>query len=313
MASLFRYFFLRSSIGWWIGASSLFLLPGCNGDPAVGQNPPADSEVPPADSLQSDSLRILFIRGGPGTGGFLEGGSDGQLSSITDFSTRPGNHGWGELATILRDIGFALEERRETPVRDGVPTPVPLDTIDLSRYAVIVLASNNATYRSTQIDRLETFIRDGGGVLFISDANFGQDWPDAPTSDQAFLDRFGLVMNQDQGTYSISDDEYVTGDHPVLTDVTAFDGEGVSPVTVGTPLEGVNISRLAPAKSSVRRNDSDRGRGTTTPATPDDTALLIGTLGDGRFAVHFDRNTFFNANGAGTDITRLDNRRLAEN
>lgn len=121
-------------------------------------------------------------------------------------------------------------------------------------------------------------------------------------------------MNQDQGTYSISDDEYVTGDHPMLTDVTAFDGEGMSPVTVGTPLEGVNISRLAPAKSSVRRNDSaDRGRGTTTPATPDDTALLIGTLGDGRFAVHFDRNTFFNANGAGTDITRLDNRRLAEN
>jgi hypothetical protein len=28
---------------------------------------------------------------------------------------------------------------------------------------------------------------------------------------------------------------------------------------------------------------------------------------------HFDRNTFFNRNGAGTDITRFDNGRLAQN
>jgi len=33
----------------------------------------------------------------------------------------------------------------------------------------------------------------------------------------------------------------------------------------------------------------------------------------GRIAGHFDRNTFFNTNGAGTDITRFDNLQYALN
>ncbi|PQJ34571.1 hypothetical protein BSZ35_08145 [Salinibacter sp. 10B] len=274
----------------------------------------AVSHSPAAAPSTIDPLpQILFVRGGPGTGGFLEGGSDDQLSSIHDPSTDSGNHGWAALAAELRDLGFALEERREEPVSNGVPTPLPFDQMTLSTYDIIVLGSNNAAYTPAQVDAVESFVRNGGGLLVISDANFGQDWPDAPTSDQAFLDRWGLIMNQDRAAYSISRDEYRAASHPILTGVSAFDGEGVSPVTVGSVPDDVHVRILGSAEAQVRRNDSASGQGTSSAATDDDAALLAGSVGEGRFVVHFDRNTFFNENGAGTDITRLDNRTLARN
>jgi hypothetical protein len=185
--------------------------------------------------------------------------------------------------------------------------------MDLSAYDIIVLGSNNAAYTQAQVDAVESFVRNGGGLLVISDANFGQDWPDAPTSDQPFLDRFGLIMNQDRGTYSISEDEYRVAAHPILDGVSAFDGEGVSPVTVDSVPGDVQIQILGNAEGQVRRNDSMSGQGSSTPATDDDAALLVGSVESGRFAVHFDRNTFFNENGAGTDITRFGNRTFARN
>jgi hypothetical protein len=210
-------------------------------------------------------------------------------------------------------MGFTLEERREEPVTNGVPTPLPFNQMNLDQYAIIVLGSNNAAYSDEDVDAIEAYVRNGGGLLIISDANFGQDWPDAPTSDQPFLDRFGLVMNQDRGTYTITEDEYLSGTHPILDGVSAFDGEGVSPVTVADVPNGLRVQILANAEGLVRRNDTQTGQGSSTEATADDAALLYGGVGTGRLAVHFDRNTFFNENGAGTDITRLDNRTFARN
>jgi hypothetical protein len=41
--------------------------------------------------------------------------------------------------------------------------------------------------------------------------------------------------------------------------------------------------------------------------------MIFVEKGNARIVGHFDRNTFFNLNGAGTDITRLDNAQLALN
>jgi len=266
------------------------------------------------DLEKASGTPILFVRGGSGTGGFLEGGSDDQLSSIEDYSTANGNHGWGRLADILVDEGYVLEEVREEPVVEGVPTPIDFANMDLTPYAAIVLASNNAAYGTAAVDAIENYIRSGGGVLFISDANFGQDWPDAPTSDQHFLDRFGLIMNQDRGTYAITEDEFVMPAHPILEEVSGFDGEGVSPITISdTPPADVVVNILARAEGQVRRNDTSSGRGTSSPATPQDAALVALEVGEGHVVGHFDRNTFFNKHGAGTDITRFDNARYAKN
>jgi hypothetical protein len=67
----------------------------------------------------------------------------------------------------------------------------------------------------------------------------------------------------------------------------------------------------------VRNNDgtdpSKQYQGTLRTATTRDAALMLATSGKGRVAGFFDRNTFFNRNGLGTDITKYSNRQLALN
>ena len=211
--------------------------------------------------------------------------------------------------------GFAPEELTEDPVVGGVPTPVALDTINLSAYSIIVFGSNNAEYSVAQVDALVSYIASGGAALFVSDANFGQNWGDAPSSDQAFLDRFGFVMNQDQGTYAVRRaSEFELPLHPILNGVDSFDGEGVSPISV--PLLGdvpsVMRSLVTSARNSVRRN-TGAAQGPSESVTATDGSLVVATLGSGRIAGHFDRNTFFNLNGAGTNLNRLDNEAYSRN
>ncbi len=271
--------------------------------------------------------RVLFVRGGSGTGGFLEGGWDEHLGDIQNFSESNGNHGWGTLAQTLAQNGFVCDQVIEGPATNN--TPIDFATFDLTPYDIVVLGSNNADYTTAQVDGIENFVLQGGGLLVISDANWGSYWGDAPTSDQPFLTRFGMIMNQDLGTYTLkrAAGDYVVngtdmGNHPILIgpdglpgtadDVNEFDGEGVSPITVRPATSGLNPVVLAKAKNTKRLNNNPSG-GTVVPVSVDDGALVVVSAGMGRVAGHFDRNTFFNQNGAGTSIHRFDNRQYAIN
>jgi len=271
--------------------------------------------------------RILFIRGGPGTGGLGVPNSDDQLSDLFDFSTAAGNHGFGELGALLAADGFVLEQRIEGPVTN--PAPVDLASLPLAQYSVIVFGSNNANYSPSSALLVRHFVEAGGGVLFISDANWGLDYGFAPSSDQTFLNRFDLVMNQDYGAYTLSRaaGDFVIngvdmGTHPILAgpdgivgtadDVNEFDGEGVSPATVTHVLPGVSPFVLAKAKDLIHVNDSSSS-GSFRQPTSDDGALVIAEVGAGRIVCTFDRNTFFNTNGQGTSLARYDNRQYAHN
>lgn len=257
-----------------------------------------------------DGRKLLFIKGGPGSGGFLEGGADEQLSSIYDNSTANRNHGWGELRAMLLGEGYELIQVVEGA---GGSSPVNLAAVDLTEFSVIVFGSNNASYGAAHVNAVEDYIRNGGAALFISDANWGLNWGDAPDSDQPFLDRFGWVMNQDRGQYTLSRGQFTAPAHPVLEGVDSFEGEGVSPITIDDyNVPGVETTRLAPAQGNVRRN-TQYGQGPSTQATQHDCSLVVATAGFGRIAGHFDRNTFFNRNGAGTDIHDNDNLALARN
>jgi hypothetical protein len=271
---------------------------------------------------------VLFIRGATRSGGFLNGGSaevrDDQLADINNTSTAAGNHGWGTLAATLRDAGYTVAQITEPKGADsGDPVegrPIRFETMDLSKYSAIVFGSNNARYPRASVDAIEAYVRNGGGAIFISDANFGSDWRDAPDRDQAFLSRFGLIVNQDNGTYALSraGGDFATADHPILRGVDEFDGEGVSPFIVpDTPPAGVTITRLVGAKSNVRNNDgTDAGEnfaGSLRPANANDASLVVAHSGRGRVVGFFDRNTFFNANGVGSELAKFDNRQLALN
>lgn len=251
----------------------------------------------------SHPRRLLYIRGGPGTGGFVEDYADDQLCDLADFATRAGNHGYGELAQLLEHDGFSLEER----IEHGAP----VDLSDLAGFDVVFFASNNATYSADDAERVRRFVEAGGGALFVSDANWGLYWDKAPTSDQTFLTQFGLTMNQDGGGVTvISAADFVAPAHPILEGITGFDGEGVSPCTLThDPTALGTATRLAAATAIVRRNTAPMGP--LEQPTPDDASLAVVEYGAGRVACHFDRNTFFNEGGAGTSLVSQDNTRYA--
>ena len=263
---------------------------------------------------------VLFVRGADRSGGFLEAGNDQgrteQLADIFNESTSSSNHGWAELRMALEAAQFTVTQVTETAETASGPSagqPVEFDQLDLGQYDVIVLGSNNAEYTQAQVDAVEGWIRAGGGALFISDANFGSDWADAPDSDQQFLDRFGLVMNQDNGTYVLrrSSGDFNRPEHPILAGVDAFDGEGVSPVVVQDTGDVVVRARNSTRVNSPPFGNNNQGQ--TRPVNDFDGALVVLEPDLGRIAGHFDRNTFFNQNGAGTDINRFDNLTYAIN
>ena len=273
-----------------------------------------------------DGPRILFIRGADRSGGFLEANNDNSrtehLADIFNTNTNGGNHGWGELRIALENAGFEIDQMIEplelNAPMSGQTTGAEIDfaSMNLFEYDVLMFGSNNAAYSSGSVDAIEAYIRAGGAAIFISDANFGSDWADASNSDQFFLDRFGLIMHQDQGTYAIDDNEFLVPEHPIFAGVNSFDGEGVTPIEVGDLTAGVDVQILALAEGNTRLNEEPFGnnnQGPSRPSGPNDAALLCATADFGRVIGHFDRNTFFNLNGAGTDINRLDNRQYASN
>ena len=274
---------------------------------------------------------ILFVRGATRSGGFLEAtdpaARDLELADVANASTSTNNTGWATLAGALRGEGFAVEQFIEAK---GLPAPyagfyqgkpIRFDTLDLTKYAAIFFASNNAHYPRYVVGAVEAYVRNGGGAMFISDGNFGSDWADAPNSDQSFLDRFGLIVNQDNAvvtTLRRSAGDFVVPDHPVLAGVNSFEGEGVSTFVVpDVPPPDTTITRLVAARGQTRDNNgtdaATKFQGTSRAVNDHDASVVLINAGAGRVAAYFDRNTFFNANGRGTDITKLDNRQFALN
>jgi hypothetical protein len=289
--------------------AALLITAGCSGmgTAGVSAGDGAKTMWTPSPNERGHDAKVLFVRGAPGSGGFLEGGSDDQLSDIDDRGTREGNHGWGALAGRLEQRGYVVGQ----VVEPSTGEPADLDVDLLRGTDVLVLGSNNADYPARTVARVVDWVRRGGGLLVISDANWGRSWADAPASDQPFLVPFDLVVNQDHGRYAVERRQFAAADHPLLEGVDAFDGEGVSPFTVVDHHDDVAPLVVAPATGEIRRPSGDPGP--LEPATDADAALVAVTLGEGRMVGHFDRNTFFNRNGAGTDITRFDNGRLAQN
>jgi hypothetical protein len=291
-----------------------------------------------AGLAQTPPKRILFVIGGSNSAGFRENGTlaerDEHRSMIDNVSTATGNHGWGELANALGEAGYLTEQVAEGGgAGSGTNlwhsgTALPFDTMDLAPYAAIVLGSNNASYAAAQVDAIERFVRGGGGLLLISDANFGAiwndnantTWQDASNSDQQFADRFGLRMNQDRGTYEASraSDHFLVPDHPLLTNVDGIHGEGVTPVSLGSPVAGVHSQVIVrvPSQFTLRENlppFDNAGLGDTRNSTAADGVVVTALAGGGRVVGHFDRNTFFNDGGGGSDIHRSDNLQFALN
>ena len=83
-----------------------------------------------AVAAQVDPLgrSVLFIRGADGSGGARSRGDKEhrteELSSIHESRVKPGNHGFGSLATALRNDGFQVRQLIESEGKLTVGGPV---------------------------------------------------------------------------------------------------------------------------------------------------------------------------------------------
>ncbi|MCB9870767.1 MAG: hypothetical protein H6837_12995 [Planctomycetes bacterium] len=212
---------------------------------------------------------VLFIRGADGSGGLGSGTPQqrtAHLSDIQDTSTQPGNHGFGELAALLRSDGFTVSQWIES---QGVLTAALL-----LAHRIVVFGSNNRVYSAAEVSAFHTYMDAGGSALFMSDANWGPDWDAAPKSDNQFLLRYGLSVYQDSasGVPVISRStagRFVQPTHPVVSgpdgagpadEVNDFDGEGVSYLHVERGSEGWVASVLVTATGFQVRQLSNTGQ-----------------------------------------------------
>jgi F5/8 type C domain len=118
-------------------------------------------------------------------------------------------------------------------------------------------------------------------------------------------------MNQDNDTYTLDRAlrDYVVASHPILLGVNKFDGEGVSPITVNGAANPAGVARTLLEKANGQvRVPNGANQGETRASTASDGSFVIAEARSGRVAGHFDRNTFFNRGGAGTDIMQFDSR-----
>jgi hypothetical protein len=263
---------------------------------------------------------VLFIRGADCTGGATEGGEcparTEQLSDVENAATNPGNHGYAWLRAVLQTEGLFIAQL--------VESATPLTLPQLLPHRAVVLGSNNKVYAPAEVQALHDYVDAGGSVLFISDANWGLLYGAAPMSDNQFLARYGVEVYQDSGHIPVmwraEPGRYLLPEHPILSgpdgsgggrDVGNYDGEGVSFFRL---IPGTAATSVVDALGFVvRLNTGDGSPGPSQPAAPGDTALFSLERGDARLIGHYDRNTFFNLNGAGTDISRRDNAVLARN
>jgi len=277
----------------------------------------------PGITAQVDPLgrSVLFIRGADGSGGATEGGTfqqrTEQLSDVTNLSTAPGNHGYGYLKILLENDGFQVSQIIESPA--------PLTLHLLIPHRIVVFGSNNRSYAAAEVQAFHDYMDRGGAALFISDANWGPTWGGAPSSDNAFLARYGAQVYQDSGQVPhmkrADAGRYLVPSHPVLSgpdgvggahDVNEYDGEGVNLFQITTGSNGYQAFAAVSAAGLVKRlNTQNSSAGPLQAAGPNDAAMIVVEKGDTRLVGHFDRNTFFNLNGAGTNLTRLDNAGLA--
>lgn len=264
--------------------------------PGAGEVALAGGRLP---ILQADPAqprqRVLFIRGARGTAGTNPNGTDDrELADITDLSTAVDSHGYGTFARALADEGYDVAQLQETGTRDA-KAKVDLKAAGLSQYAAVIFGSNNAPYTMQDGTEVKKYVEGGGGVLFLSDLNFGTSYGDSPSSDNHFLNQFGIAMNQDNFTSEAhTSADFLDKAHPVLAGVTGIQANGASACTI-TTTASAGAKVLVPFTTSVQENTIDGNAGQRRPAALTDGALVVFGTGQGRGACLLDRDLFFNS------------------
>lgn len=252
------------------------------------------------------ALKVLYVYGSVSNDGTVPAGETGPFQQMRlDDTSRLG---MSKFAEALRAVHAEPDE-----AYDG---DVTFNKATLSKYDVVILASNQRQFRPDEAKAFANWVRAGGGLIVWSDSAFGGNFSVVGLdnslgrdSDNLITEQFGMHFLTDNGggNYLIS---HFTEDHYLnaynKNGGVRFRGEGVSLIRVSKParvLAKLDDGGLG-GKLYINKIDGVFNRET-------DAALAVAEIGKGRVIGVFDRNAFWNA-GDGSRITQLDNREYAQ-
>lgn len=262
--------------------------------PAVGS---ANSSSRAAEGAATNQKRVLFIQGDyiPDTGY--------PQSRVVDDDKKPESFSHLRSEVLEGDLKLGVDEFVLTNANQ-------IDAALLSRYAIVVLGSNDRVLSPAEVSALNTYYQQGGGILVYADSQFG---PNNWASDNSFLSQHGIQALTDnyQPAVDITD---LTAAHPIMAGVKIIRGEGISQfrVSAATLAQNKVLAKCAPlTRSGCILPPADQA----TVKQGDVVACVVAreNAAGGRLAGVCDRNFFQNGPGPGSDLNQVDDRLFARN
>jgi hypothetical protein len=231
---------------------------------------------------------------------FLQGGYDpgvGPTSRLADTSP----FGFSTLRDLLIAIGFSA-------ATEVVDTTVTVTPQLLQPHGLLVLGSNAKVFAPGEVNAIEGFVRAGGGLVSYADSTFG---PGNVDSDNQVLSRFGLLAAADNFGGPVLATTFLP--HPISAGLfLGVRGEGVSIIeVVGNATD--TITNVCPCLSNGGACFPYPVVAPSGSLNPTYSACAAVSAGLGRVVATFDRNTFFNWPGYGSNILDASNLSYAVN
>ncbi|MGF1452054.1 MAG: DUF4350 domain-containing protein [Opitutales bacterium] len=249
--------------------------------------------------------KVAYIHGDVGADGSVPSGGDPFHQMLL---TDTGPRGASQFRDLIEAQGYSIEQ-----LYDQATT---LDAAFLSDFDVIVFSLHQKIWSEAETAALDTWLREGGGILVYSDSasggNFSQVGIDNPVGQNVFnnlVSDYGLEVTVDQGGGTRAYVPDASASHPILLGQPELEGEGVSVVAVDPDSDAEVLIPFAPENRISGNGDfvpSDDGISISNPLWA---ALALAPVGEGNVVALFDRQPVWNS-GIGSNINQRDNREI---
>ena len=195
---------------------------------------------------------------------------------------------------VLLTVGFSAGDGGRRHDRDVTPQL-------LSPHGVVVLGTNAKMFTPAEETAIETFVRGGGGLVSYSDSMFG---PGSVASDNQILSRFGLLTDRDNFGGPVIATTFAP--HPISAGVSRRRAARASASSRSSETRPTRSRRHSLPLERRRLPPISRRRAERLAQSRLTAPARRSRRGLGRVVATFDRNTFFNFPGYGTNITDLE-------
>lgn len=250
----------------------------------------------------------------------------GSVSARGDIPANPGKEYHQMLlddtdrtgTSIFRDTvenaGFQIDQYYDAETT--------LDASFLNQFDVIVFSLHQKIWSSSEKNALDTWLRNGGGMMIYSDSaaggrgsSVGSDNTVGQTAVNNLISQYGMEVTVDQAE-TVPAGYYTSDTSPLNIDGLVFEGEGFSPVIVDS---NSDVQVVLPYDEANWTGD---GEGTTVKervqniTIPEEDRLwaciALKNLGEGSIIATFDRQPMWNS-GPGANINDADNKEIVLN